>query len=154
MSYEFTSEQNDLIGRLARKMSLVGLVSLIFGIFYLLAAVLLIVYLFQDRLPPEVAQQIPEDVRAKMPAPTTYFWGVIVQTALAGLIFTMIGVWTRSAASSFREIVATTGRDISHLMNALGSLHKMYSLLYTLIIITILAFLIALGFQLFMRYKG
>ena len=40
MSYEFTSEQNDLIGGLAKKMSLVGLVSVVFGALYLLSAVL------------------------------------------------------------------------------------------------------------------
>ena len=56
------------------------------------------------------------------------------------------------AASSFQEIVSTTGRDITHLMNALGSLHKMYSLLYTLVIVTLLAVLLAVAFQLYLQF--
>jgi len=153
MNYEFTSEQNDLIGRLARKMSLVGLVSVVFGVLYLLSAVLLLAFIFQDKMPADVVSKIPEDVRSKVPS-TTYLWGVLIQTLLAGLIFLLIGIWTRSSAASFHEIVVTTGRDISHLMNALSSLHKMYNLLYTLIIVTLLACLIALGLQLYLRYSA
>jgi len=151
MSYEFTSEQNDLIGRLARKMSLVGLVSAVFGVLYLLSAVLLLAFIFQDKLPADVVSKIPDDVRSKVPS-TSYLWGVLIQTLLSGMIFLLLGIWTRSSSASFQEIVATTGRDISHLMNALSSLHKMYSLLYTLIIVTLLAGLIALGLQLYLRY--
>ena len=86
MSYEFTSEQNDLIGRLARKMSLVGLVSAVVGVLYLLSAALLLAFIFQDKLPADVVSKIPEDVRSKVPS-TTYLWGVLIQTLLAGLIF-------------------------------------------------------------------
>jgi hypothetical protein len=38
-------------------------------------------------------------------------------------------------------------------VNALSSLQKMYNLLYTLIMITLLAGLIALGLQLYLRYS-
>ena len=152
MSHEFTGEQNDFIGRLAKKMSVVGLVSVIFGVLYLISAVLLLAFVFQDKLPADVVTKIPDEVRAKVPTTSNYLWGVLIQTALAGLIFLMIGIWTRSAAASFREIVSTTGRDITHLMNALSSLYKMYSLLYTLIIVTLLACLVALGLQLYLRY--
>jgi hypothetical protein len=151
MSHEFTGEQNDLIGRLANKMSLVGLVSVVFGVLYLLSAVLLLAFIFQDKLPAEVASRIPDDVRSRVPS-TNYLWGVLIQTLLAGVIFLAIGVWTRSSAASFREIVTTTGRDITHLMGALASLHKMYSLLCTLIIVTLLAALVAVGLQLYLRY--
>src|SRR5262245_5667824 len=143
MSYEFTSEQNDLIGRLARKMSLVGLVSAVFGVLYLPSAVLLLAFIFQDKLPADVVSKIPDDVRSKVPS-TSYLCGVLIQPLLAWLIFLSIGIWTRSSAAAFHEIVVTTGRDISHLMTALSSLHKMYSVLYTLIVVTLLAGLIAL----------
>src|SRR5262245_45023225 len=121
--YEFTTEQNELIGDLARKMKLVGLIGVVLGILNLLSALLLLVFVFQDRLPADVLQRIPEDVRRQMP-PTGYLWGYLLQAAVIGLIFLLIGVWTRSSASSFRQVVDTTGRDISHLMDALGSLHK------------------------------
>ena len=151
MSHEFTGEQNEVIGRLASKMSVVGLVSVVFGVLYLLSAVLLLACIFQDKMPADVVSKIPDDVRSKVPS-TNYLWGVLIQTVLAGVIFLMIGVWTRSSAASFQEIVSTTGRDISHLMNALSSLHKMYSLLYTLIIVTLIVALIAIGLQLYLRY--
>jgi uncharacterized membrane protein YphA (DoxX/SURF4 family) len=153
MSYEFTGEQNDLIGRLSRKMSLVGTVSVVFGVLYLISAVLLLVFIFQDRVPADVVQRIPEDVRSQVPG-NTYLWGVVVQAGLAALIFLLIGSWTRSAAAAFGEIVTTTGRDIGHLMAALSSLHKMYSLMYTLVIVTVVASLVALGIQLYLRSGG
>lgn len=153
MSYEFTGEQNDLIGRLAKKMGLVGTVNVIVGVLYLVSAVLLLAFIFQDKLPADVIAKIPDDVKSKVPA-NTYLWGIVIQTALAGLIFLLIGVWTKSAAASFQDIVATTGRDISNLMGALSSLHKMYALLYTLIIATLVAFLVGLGLQLYLRFGG
>src|SRR5262245_63083635 len=109
MSHEFTGEQNDLIGRLAHKMSVVGLVSILFGLLYLISAVLLLAFIFQDKLPADVVSKIPDDVRSQVPS-TNYLWGVFAQTMLAGIIFLLIGVWTRSSAASFQELVATTGR--------------------------------------------
>ena len=70
MSHEFTGEQNDLIGRLANKMSVVGLVSVMFGVLYLLSAVLLLAFIFQDKLPADVVTKIPDEVRAKVPTTT------------------------------------------------------------------------------------
>ena len=151
MSHEFTGEQNDLIGRLAHKMSVVGLVSILFGLLYFVSSALLLACIFQDRLPADVASRIPDEVRSQVPS-TNYLWGVFAQTMLAGIIFLLIGVWTRSAATSFQEIVTTTGRDIGHLMSALSSLHKMYSLVYTLIIVTLIVVLVAIGLQLYLRY--
>ncbi|MBX9625120.1 MAG: hypothetical protein K2X82_15040 [Gemmataceae bacterium] len=153
MSYEFTGEQNDLIRRLSRKMSLVGTVCVVFGVLYLLSSVLLLVFLFKDRIPADVMQKIPAEVQSQVPA-NDYLWGIVVQTGLAALLFLLIGSWTRSAAAAFGEIVTTTGRDVSHLMAALSSLHKMYSLMYTLIIATVLAFLVGLGLQLYLRSAG
>ncbi|MBX9583262.1 MAG: hypothetical protein K2X87_23415 [Gemmataceae bacterium] len=151
--YEFTGEQNDLIGRLSRKMSLVGTVSVVFGVLYLISAVLLLVFIFQDKVPADVFQKIPEDVRSRVPG-NTYLWGVVVQAGLAALIFLLIGSWTRSAAAGFGEIVTTSGRDISHLMAALSSLYKMYSLMYTLIVVTVVALLVGLALQLYLRSGG
>jgi hypothetical protein len=151
MSYEFTRDQNELIGGLAGKMRLVGLVAVIIGLLNFVAALILLVFVFQDKLPSNLAEKIPDDVKKEL-APNTYMWMVAVQQALAGLIFLMVGIWTRSAAASFQNVVATAGKDVSHLMNALGSLRKMYSLIYTLILAIILAMLLAVGLQLYLRY--
>lgn len=71
-----------------------------------------------------------------------------------GLIFLLIGVWTRAASSSFRDIAETAGRDISHLMDAVGSLHKMYQLMYTLIVFALIVFLAGLALQVYLRYAA
>jgi hypothetical protein len=55
-------------------------------------------------------------------------------------------VWTRQAARSFRMIVDTQGHDISHLMNALAVLNRMYTLIHTLIVLGLLLFLAAVGY--------
>ncbi len=151
--YEFTREQNELIGDLAGKMRLVGLIGVVLGILNLLSALLLLLFVFQDRLPADMLQRIPEEVRKQMP-PTAYLWGYLLQVAAVGLIFLLLGVWTRSSASSFHQIVDTSGRDISHLMEALDSLRRMYALLYSLIVVTLLVFLVGLGLQLYHRFAG
>lgn len=153
MSYEFTGDQNYLLSRLAGKMGLVGTVCVLFGVVYLLSAVSVLPLLFQERLPPEALEKIPADVLARVPG-HNYLWGVVLQLAVAGAVFLAIGIWTRSAAASFRDIVATTGRDISNLMAALDAMHKMYALLATLIVATVIASLVGLGLQLFLRYGG
>jgi hypothetical protein len=151
--YEFTEAQNRGIGDLARKMRLVGLVAVVLGVVQLILGLLLLIYAFRDQLPAEVLRRIPEDTLKQLPPPSQ-LWSVVLQAATSGLIFLLIGLWTRSSAREFQQIVDTTGRDISHLMNALGSLHKMYSLLYTLIIIGILAFLLSIGLLLYARFSG
>jgi hypothetical protein len=151
--YEFTEVQNRQIGSLARKMRLVGLVAVVLGLVNLILGILLVVYVFRDQLPADALRRIPEDTLKQLPPPNQ-LWAVIVQAGASGLIFLLIGLWTRSAAAEFQQVVDTTGSDITHLMSALGSLHKMYSLLYALIIIGILAFLVSIGLLLYTRFNG
>jgi hypothetical protein len=151
--YEFTETQNRGIGSLARKMRLVGLVAVVLGAVELILGLLLLIYAFRDQLPAEVLRRIPEDALKQLPPPSQ-LWAVVVQAATSALIFLLIGMWTRSAAREFQQIVDTRGQDISHLMNALGSLHKMYSLLYTIIVVGILAFLLSIGMLLYARFSG
>lgn len=151
--YEFTEVQNRQIGSLARKMRLVGLVAVVLGVVELILGILLLIYAFRDQLPAEVLRRIPEDTLKQLPPPSQ-LWSVVVQAGASGLIFLLIGLWTRTAAAEFQQIVNTTGSDVSHLMSALASLHKMYSLLYTLIIVGILAFLLSIGLLLYARFRG
>ena len=53
----------------------------------------------------------------------------------------LIGLWTLSAGKSFRQIVDTKGHDIPNLMSALGSLRKLYTLMFWILIIG-LAFMV------------
>jgi hypothetical protein len=153
VSYEFTTEQNDLFRSLAGKMGLVGLMAVVIGVLNLVSALMLLVFVFQDRLPAEVLEQIPAEARAELP-PADFLWGLIIQGATMGLIFLLLGAWTRAAAASFRDIAETAGRDISHLMDAVGSLHKMYRLMYTLIIVALIVFLAGLALQVYLRYAA
>lgn len=61
-----------------------------------------------------------------------------------GVVYTLIGVWTNSAATAFRRIVQTQGSDIENLMGALGELRKLYNFQYWLLIIALVFIALAL----------
>jgi hypothetical protein len=66
---------------------------------------------------------------------------------IGGILYLCMGVWTRAAARSFQQVVDTQGSDISHLMNALGELLKLYDLLYMVILLVIVILIIGgIGF--------
>jgi hypothetical protein len=116
--YEFSTGQNVVIGDLARKMSLVGLVMVILGVLSILGGL--------GRL----------------------FGGYFEGGILGGILYIAIGVWTRRAADEFHLIVRTEGRDVSHLMRALENMRKIYDLIYLFIVIitvlVVLALIVAL----------
>lgn len=126
--YEFTGEQNQLIGSLAGKMRLVGLVMLIMGFCTLFMAIL-------------IAVGGQSEGKLKELPPAT-FWSIVAYYAIAALFYLLLGSWTRNAAGSFQQIVDTRGQDISRLMDALGALHKIYSVLYTLCVVAIVLFVL------------
>lgn len=165
--YEFTQEQNTLIGSLAGKMRFVGLFAVILGVLNILVALLVVVAIYRDRLPSNVREKtkeyfekakekLPDDLKKqaddlafdKLP-PNNHLWGIALNTAVIGFFYLLMGVWTRTAGASFRKIVDTQGSDITHLMNGLGSLHSMYSLIYTLLVVTLLFGLVALGLTIY-----
>jgi hypothetical protein len=170
--YEFTSEQNTLIGGLANKMRFVGLFAVVLGVVNLLIAILAVVAIYQDRLPAEwksktkeyvekAREKLPDDVKKqaedysldKLPA-NNHLWGIALNLGVTGLFFLLMGAWTRSAGASFQKIVTTQGSDITHLMNGLGSLHSMYSLLYTLLVVTLLFGLFSILLTLYQNFAG
>jgi hypothetical protein len=154
--YEFTSEQNTLIGGLGSKMRFVGMFAVVLGVVNLLIALLVVLAVYQDRVPAtwkaktkdyleKAREKLPDDVKKqaeeysleKLPA-NHHLWGIAVNLGVVGLFYLLMGVWTRSAGASFLKIVTTQSNDITHLMNGLRSLHSMYSLLYTLLMVTLL----------------
>jgi hypothetical protein len=153
--YEFSQEQNFLFGALASHMRLVGLVLAVVGLLNILAGLFLIVAIYRAKLPQEYVEAVLQkasqasktDVKAqldKLP-PDNHLWGLAIGGLVNGLIYLLIGMWTRSAAASFQKIVDTRGHDIGHLMDALGSLNRMYTLIYSLILIGLLFLLVTLG---------
>jgi hypothetical protein len=124
--YEFTPPQNQTICRLSSKMKFVG-------VFYFVAAALfgalgVVTYFF-----------IPL-------AAIVYVVAMIPEL--------LIGVWTTKAASSFRNIVDTKGHDIPHLMNAVISLRKLYTLQYWLLIIALVLIVTCIAVVTFLWMSG
>lgn len=103
-------------------MQWVAIPLMIVGAFYAIAAVMELVSAFAD-------------------------WRAIVPTlfiALAAAIYLTLGIWTRQAAQRFTGVVSTTGRDITHLMDALDNLRKAFSLLALIVKIYVVILILAL----------
>ena len=170
--YEFSDDQNKLIGALAGKMNFVGLLAVILGVLNLLMALLVVMAVYRDRIPADwkaktkeyvekAREKLPEDVRKqaeqysvdKLPA-NDHLWGIALSIGATGLFYLLMGGWTRSASGSFRKIVTTQGSDIRNLMDGMGSLHQMYSLLYTLLMLVLLAGVVAIVLTLYKYYAA
>jgi hypothetical protein len=171
--YEFSGEQNVVIGSLGSKMRFVGLFAAVLGVINLIIALLVVVAIFRDRIPADwkakskeymekAKEKLPDDLKKqadeysldKVPAGNHSLWGIAINVGIVGLFYLLMGVWTRSAGESFEKIATTQGSDITNLMNGLNSLHKMYSLLYTLLVVTLVFGLIAIGLTLFQYFTG
>ncbi len=122
MEYEFDNSQNQVIEQLAHKMRFCGIFLIIVGVIIALPGVLTLSGIL---IMPGIA----------LPGLTLL---IAAMYFLNALFYIVVGMWTVKAASSFKLIVDTTGNDISHLMNALGELKKLYTLQYTLLIIGII----------------
>jgi hypothetical protein len=102
----------------------------------------------REKLPEDVRKQAEQYSLDKLP-PNNHLWGVAISTGAAGLFYLLLGIWTRSASKSFRKIVDTRGNDISNLMNGLWALHRMFSLLYIVLLLVLLAGVVSLGLTLY-----
>lgn len=155
--YEFNQEQNQVIGSLASKMSLVGLFLILIG---LGAAVLAVVGL----LPligkaPTLPSEVPKEVADAFQRYQVYaqgnqeqlYYGVLAG-ALQALILIMGGVYVRRSAKAFRQIVDSAGQDITHLISALTSLRGLFGILYSLLILGLLLALGMLGMRLWAQF--
>ena len=160
--FEFNESQNQLIGSLARKMALVGLVMMFFGLLQMLNGV---ASMFMSRNPDRVisaAQKagMPEDKLVVLKqALSGGFWSSPIAAsalafALAGLFLFLIGLWTRQAAGGFAGIVLTKGKDISRLMDALGALHRKYGMIYSFLLAAAIISLVSFVFSLWHSWRG
>jgi len=133
--YEFTPDQNKVIGDTASKMKLVGLILLVFGLINLAQAIMFQVVFHQiqsESLDVELKDKLVSiDKRER--------WIITGYLVVVGAVLACAGAWTRSAGVSFAEIVKTSGKDVSHLMEGFKTLNKMYSLMATVLVAAILA---------------
>lgn len=155
--YEFSDEQNRLVGSLARKMSLVGFVMMFFGGLQLFNGIMTLV---ATRNPEKIITAAKDaglteiQLQQLQTSLTSDGWlSPITISAIAfgitGLFVVLVGLWTQQAAAGFAGIVLTKGQDMGRLMDALGALHKKYSLMYNLLWIAAIAGLISFGFSLY-----
>ena len=122
--YEFTDEQNRTISRLADGMgtvaTLIKLLGLAFLVFFGLTLYLAIT--------------IPGSN-----------YGPAAGLGAAALLCLSFGFWTGGSARSFRRVVETRNEDIWHLMNALESLRSMYSLMRSIILLSLVLIVVGLA---------
>ena len=153
--YEFSPEQNTTIAGLGSAMRGVGAFLVVVGLLNLLAAALLIAVIYQTQLPPDVIAKVPAEVKAqleKLP-PQNQLWGFAINAGVGGLFYLLVGGWTRSAGGAFRKVATTQNSDISHLMAGLGSLRSLYGLIYTLLLLVMLAVVGGIGMVLYSQWK-
>ena len=117
--YEFNAHQNSIIRALALKMKYVGFIYVFAG--GLMALVSVLAFLSKN------------------------WFGLFCMCVFAPQL--LIGIWNINAANSFGFVVTTVGNDIRHLMSALVSLRKLYSLMFwvTVLALTLVVIGIAGG---------
>ena len=124
--YEFNAHQNSIIRALALKMKYVGFIYVFAGG---LMALVSVVALF---LKP--------------------WFGLFYLCVFAPQV--LIGVWNIKAANSFGFVVTTAGNDIQHLMNALRSLRKLYTLMFWVVVLALTLVLVGIAAGIFIWSKG
>jgi hypothetical protein len=108
--YEFTAEQNVTLSGLAARMRFVG-------------AALIVVALLA------VAESLTLSWRGS---------GGFVGVAI-GAILLLIGAWSVRASGQFRAVAASQGADISHLMNAITAIRRLYDVqFWALLVVAVL----------------
>jgi hypothetical protein len=160
--YEFSQEQNAQMSDLSTKMRFVGQFSLLFGLAALLIAVFTMLFIFRDRLPPEVRKnttdvKLPEAIQKQLeaiPSSNTHLWGIAIFAGLTGAVFALQGAWTWSASASFQKIVSTQGNDIGNLMSAVSSLQHMYGQIYLVLKVALVAGTLLVVFSLIQLALG
>jgi hypothetical protein len=116
-SYEFSQGENRVFVGLARRARSVGFWFIVYGAILLLS--------FVNGVLPLL--------RPDRPVAHIDFGNLI-----SGLIFLMVGIWSRRSATGFDAVAKTSGGDIGHLMGALKDLSRLYGLLDKIIFVVVL----------------
>lgn len=124
--FEFSSLQSDVIRSLSKRMNFVGTIYVIASIIVGLAGLVALMF---------------------SPIVGAFYFLLLIPELL-------VGIWTIHAAHSFRLIVDTEGHDIPHLMKALSSLRKLYTLMFWLLIAALAFMILAIAAGVFMWLSG
>ena len=115
--YEFSEVENATFTGLSKAMKLVGTVALALG-------ALMVIGFFALLMRHRIGQ------------------GTL--SLIQGMVMVVMGIWNRDAAGPVERIVTSSGSDITHLMQAMEKMKKIFSLTQTLLLATIL--LVGLSF--------
>lgn len=115
--HEFSQDDNAEFSRLALKMRGVGFWFEVYGI--------IMVSLFAFKLWPKAGniEIAPVDL-------------------LTGLVFLVIGHWTRRGGLGFHQVANSEGNDLTHLMKAVRELARVYGLIDRLILVAVVLALV------------
>jgi hypothetical protein len=160
--YEFDQSQNEVIGTLAKRMSLVGIVMMLFGVLQVINGVSAMIISRNPGRMLETAEKAgmsPDQLELLKEATAGGFWSSpLTMSAIAftvsGLLLVLIGAWTQMAAGNFARIVKTKGQDISRLMDGLGALNLMYGMIYYILLIAALITVVSLIISLVQSWRG
>lgn len=149
--YEFDAPKSEVIRQLARRMGGVAFLIVVLGSIQIAHGIFAAYLGYRDpaKLTEVAKKQLPADQMEKFEKMVGMGgWTPFVLTGAAvaamGLIHFLFGLWTQSAAGSLSAVAETRGKDITRLMDALGSLNKAYGLIYNLILIAAVVFLVSL----------
>lgn len=118
--FEFGAAENEVFTRLAGSMRFVGTASIALAVLTILSA---------------AASGATGGMRA-LP--------FIVGESVGAAVMVVMGVWLRGASQSIAAIVSTEGRDVAHLMRAMGDLARMFLLQRTIFIVAFVVFALAI----------
>ena len=124
--FEFSPHQADIIRSLSKRMNFVGTIYVIASIIVGLAGLVALIF---------------------SPLIGAFYFLLLIPELL-------VGIWTIHAAHSFRMVVDTPGHDIPHLMKALSSLRKLYSLMFWLLLAALAFMILAIAAGVFMWLTG
>ncbi len=122
--YEFNSDQSKLIGGLGRSMRIVGLVGLAWAVVGIISMAIL-----------------------------AWKTGVLYFDLNPVLAF-FIGIWALSGGTSFLSAATTQGNDIGYLMEALGKLRNIFSLIAVLIVAALIITLAVMAYVMIFHPSG
>lgn len=123
--HEFTDEHNRTFSGLSDSMRAFANLMKILGAAFAVLVLVAIVFALIKQAPPQGQTEGKVHLGS---------WGTVLALAPFALLFLTFGFWAGNSAGSFRKIAETRNEDVWNLMNALGSLSKMFALLRFLVI--------------------
>ena len=126
LGFVFNPVQADVIRSLSKRMNFVGTIYVIASIIVGLAGLVALIF---------------------SPLVGIFYFLLLIPELL-------VGIWTIHAANSFRQVVDTRGHDLLHLMKALSSLRKLYTIMFWLLLAALAFMILAIAAGVFMWLSG